>query len=433
MIVREAAWVALGQAVVVIAGLLGIRLLTTLLPPEVYGQVSLVIGLGALGTGVLSIPFLQSALRAFPEARDAGRIDTLRRLAARYLRRSVALIVVLLLLAGLVWELWKGTDVPFAVFVAAGALVACDAWRSFEQGFLNGARRQKDYALRSALDAMARPAAATLLVWWLGPAALNVVAGFAGGAATVGVLLRNRVVRGNDSAANSAASSAGSDLTDTWARNHAADFLRFALPLIPLCALNWVMSMGDRYVLAASWGPEVVGVYWAAYALGSQPFIAVNGLVHSTLRPVLYDAVARRDHAKEQRTLRVWIPLVAAIACTGLVLAVLLARPVCALILGKGYSGAAELLPWIAAAYAVQMVQHSFEIILFAHGRSRQLVLLQAIAATVAVALYFVLIPRLGALGAALGTLGAMVVTMLVALFLSGAPGKLFGRLPAPA
>lgn len=426
MIIREAAWVALGQAIVVIAGLVGIRLLTTLLPPAVYGQVSLVIGLGALGMGVLCIPFLQASLREFPQARDAGRIDTLRRLTARYLRRSVGGIAAALLVAGLVWEWWQGASLPFTVFVAAGALVACDAWRSFEQGFLNGARRQKDYALRSALDAIARPLTASLLVWWLGPLALNVVAGFAAGAASVGLLLRNRVVRGDEGAAPRG-------LDDDWAREHAAGFLKFALPLIPLCALNWVMSMGDRYVLAASWGPEVVGIYWAAYALGSQPFIAVNGLVHTTLRPVLYDAVARRDHAKERRTLRVWIPLVLAIAFTGWLLATLLAEPVCDLILGAGYAGAAELLPWIAAAYAVQMIQQSFEIILFAHGRSKQLVLLQAVAAVVAVVLYLLLIPELGGLGAALGTLGAMTVTMLVACFLSGAPRKLFGPLPAAA
>ncbi|MEQ1802928.1 MAG: lipopolysaccharide biosynthesis protein [Gammaproteobacteria bacterium] len=423
MIVRDAAWIALGQAIVVVAGLAATRVLTTLLPPAIYGQVSLVMGLGALGLSLLCTPFLQAALRAFPDARNDGQVGALRKLTASFLRQGLLGVTALMVLAGVAWPWISSTPVPLLAFIAAAGWVVCDAWRSYEAGLLNGARRQKEFAARASLDAIARPAAAIGLIWWLGPAALHAVLGFALGSGAVGLLLRRRTVGGEPGI--------DPERIAEWCRGRRESFLRYALPLIPLAALVWVMSMSDRYFLDASWGSEAVGLYWAAYALGSQPFIAVNGLVHSTLRPVLYDAVARGDAAKEQRTLRVWIPLAAAIALTGFALITVLAEPVCALLLGPEYRSAAELLPWIAGAYALQMVQQAFEIILFAHGRSKRLVLLQALAAAVAVALYLLLIPRLGALGAALGTLGAMLVTMTAACFLSGAPRKLFGPLPA--
>ncbi len=419
MIVKDAAWIAAGQAIVVIAGLAGTRVLTTLLPPEVYGQISLVVGLGTLGTGLFCLPFLQAAMRSFPDARLAGKVGALRRLAASYVQRGVLAAGLLLALAGAGWTLWSEAPVPTVVFLVAAGVVAADAWRSFEAALLNGARRQQDYATRTALDALARPTAAALLVWWLGPSALYVLLGFVVGSVTLSLLLRRRTVRGADEL---------SVPDDPWVQNHRGEFLRYALPLMPMAAMNWVMSMGDRYFLNASWGPETVGIYWAAYALGSQPFIAANALLHNTLRPVLYEAVAQGDAAKERRTLRVLLGLALAVGVTGWLLMTVLAAPLCTLLLGSAYrAGAAALLPWIGAAYALQMVQQAFEVILYAHRQSRQLVVLQAIAAASAVVLFLWLIPDLAGQGAALGTLGSVVITTAVAIWLSGAPRKLFG------
>ena len=78
------------------------------------------------------------------------------------------------------------------------------------------------------------------------------------------------------------------------------------------------------------------------------------------------------------------------------------------------------------------MVQQAFEIILYAHRGSKRLVALQATAAATAAVLYFLLIPRYGGLGAALGTLGTFVITSALAFVLSGAWRKLAGPVAAP-
>ncbi len=426
MIGRDAVWLALGQATVVIVGLAGTRVLTTLLSPADYGEVSLVMGLAALGMGLLCTPFLQATLRAFPDAREAGQVGALRALAARHVRRGVIGIAALLLLAGLGWSLFGSSPVSFALFLAVAFVVAFDAWRNYESAFLNGARRQRDYAQRYAFDALARNGAAVGLAVLLGPSALPVVLGFALGSATTGLLFRRRIVAG-EATANTPAAAAGA--AEAWIASHRSAFLRYATPLVPLAILNWTMSMGDRYVLAAHWGTEVVGLYWAAYAIGSQPFIAASSLVHTTLRPVLYDAVAQGNLAEERRILRSWMLVTAGIAAGGWLLVTLLAQPLAALLLGRSFRAAADLLPWIAAAYALQMLQQSFEIILFAHGHSRKLLVLQVAAAISAVVLFFILIPPLGALGAALGTLGSVAITTVLTFFVSGAPGKLVGPL----
>lgn len=121
--------------------------------------------------------------------------------------------------------------------------------------------------------------------------------------------------------------------------------------------------------------------------------------------------------------------LTLAVAGSGWVLITLLAEPLCRLLLGPAYQSAALLLPWIGGAYALQMIQQCFELILYAHRRSRQLLVLQVTAAVTAVLFFVWLIPTLAGKGAALGTLLSVVVTTVLAIWLSGAPGKLFSRL----
>jgi O-antigen/teichoic acid export membrane protein len=412
-IVREGFWVGSSQVAAVTAGLVGVRLLTTILPPGVYGQVVLLMGLGTLGTGLFCSPFLQAALRYYPDARRTGGIGALRGLTAHWLRLGLVATFLCLAFASS-WRSVVGAGaVPAVAFAAVAAFVASDAWRSYESGFLNGDRRQADFALRTTLDAWARPLAAVGLAWSLGASALHVVTGFAVGSALVGLALFRRVVPGEKGS--------GSWEDHPWTAAHRRGFVRYALPLVPLAALNWLMSVGDRYVLAGTWGTLATGLYAAAYGLGSQPFIATTALIHTTLRPVLYDAVARGDASKERRTLRTWLAIVAVTSLGGWAAMTVLARPICALLLGPAYGGAATILPWIAGAYALQSVQQTFEVILYAHRGTRRLVALQGIAAATAIVFYLILVPPYGAFGAALGTLLAFLVTTATAFFLSNA------------
>jgi O-antigen/teichoic acid export membrane protein len=401
-------WVGLGQAVAALAGLVGIRLLTSFVPPAVYGEVVLLLGIAALGTNLFCGPFQQAVLRFYPQAREAGRVGALRRQAGRVLAAAALLLGSVLLAAG-------AARSAVASFAAVAALVAVDTWRTFESGLLNGERRQRDYMVRTGLDAWGRWLVAAGLAWFLGATAFHVLGGMLLGSGLANLLLSRRVVRGE------AADGAG----EAWAASWRGPFFRYALPLVPLAALNWVFSMGDRYVLAAWWDMATAGVYVAAYGLASQPFIALNAVIHSTLRPVLYDAVARGDAVKERRTLRVWVGVVVGSMGLGWLALALLARPVCALLLGARYQGAAALVPVIAGAYALQAVQQTFEIMLYAHGGTGRLTALQAVAAAVSLVLYVVLIPEGGARGAALATLWTFVITTTVAFFLARASARL--------
>ena len=107
------------------------------------------------------------------------------------------------------------------------------------------------------------------------------------------------------------------------------------------------LNLGDRYILAAFSGASAAGLYAAAYGLACQPFLMLAGIMSLTLRPVLFEAVARGDRVRERRTLLMWLTVVSLCSCAGVVAIWLCASPLVGLLLGREFQGAAPLLVWI--------------------------------------------------------------------------------------
>jgi O-antigen/teichoic acid export membrane protein len=420
---RDGVWVGVGQAAMTAGSFAALKLLTTLLSVDEYGRLALVLGLVALGTSLLIAPVLQATMRFYPDALTHGSVGPLRGMMFDRILRGSAILAFTLALGGALWTLATPSPVPVVSYVLAAAFLAADAVRALEMSLLNAARRQRDYAIRGAVDAWARPLLACAAIALFGPSLSQVFLGYATGSILSSLALRGWTIRGERSP--------GRWWDDAWVREIRPDIARYALPLVPIAALNWVMSLGDRYILAGISGASAVGTYAAAYALGSQPLIAVNQFVHSTLRPVLYDAVTLGDRVKERRILRIWLAISVGLAALGTAACALLAPMLTRGLLGPRFAGAAQLLPWIASAYGFQIVQQTFEVMMFAHGLTRRLVALQAIAAVSAAAFYLLLIPRFGALGAAWGTLAAMVLTCTTAAAMASAPRRLLGSVGA--
>ena len=416
---RDGVWVGAGQAAMAAGGFAALKLLTTLLSVDDYGRFALLSGLVALASSLFVSPILQAALRFYPEALAHRSVRALRGMTFQRITRGAAMLALTLALGGAFWTLVTSSPTPVLSYVLAAAFLAGDAVRGLEMSLLNAARRQREYAFRAAADAWVRPLLACLAIVLFGPSISQVFLGYATGSILTSLTLRRWTVRGERSSPR--------PWDDPWVREIGPGFTRYALPLIPLAALNWIMSLGDRYILAGIAGASAVGTYAAAYALGSQPLIAVNQLVHSTLRPVLYDAVTLGDGAKEQRILRVWLAISVGLAALGATGSALFAPMLTRGLLGPRFGDAAHLLPWIALAYAFQVVQQTFEVMMYAHGMTRRLMALQAVAAVTATAFYMLLIPKYGALGAAWGTLATMVLTCATAAVMASAPRRLMG------
>lgn len=412
-ILREGATIALGSLLTIVARLVGLRLITALVSPSIYGEFVLLIGAEVLVQGVCCAPVLQAALRFYPDAVREGRASALRALLRRMLGRGLALAVVLLLVGGAIWERLADTDVAFLVFPLLGVLLLFEVQRSLEISVLNAARRQTAYTVWMTADAWARPLGAVVCILALGPRTSSILIGYAAGTLIVNLSCARAITRPG-------VRDGGPVVDPSWSARVAPEILRFALPIAPMGVLNWFANLGDRYILAGATSSEETGIYSAAYGLASQPFIVLAGIAAQTLRPVLFDAFSSGDGKKVGRVLFAWLASLAAIFAGGLLLLWLLSDQIVRLILAEAFWEASPLLVWIGVAYSVQGVQQAFASLIYAQRRTDLLVIMRVVTALSAAALYFLLIPPFGALGAAWGTLGANLVSLVVTALLAG-------------
>ncbi len=136
------------------------------------------------------------------------------------------------------------------------------------------ARRQRALAMLMAAEALLRPALIVLFVVLLQPSVTVVLMAMAVQTALV-MGLALLVPRREGLAPTE---------DDPIARRHLGQQIRhYARPLVPLALATWAISVADRYLIGINLDDAAVGIYVAAYALGSQPFVILQGAISRTL------------------------------------------------------------------------------------------------------------------------------------------------------
>jgi O-antigen/teichoic acid export membrane protein len=409
-IVRDAGWLGLGQLGTVAARVIGLRLVTELVTPAVYAEIVLLTGLSTLAMNMFCVSLTSALLRFHPEARATNKVASLRALLGGILLRRTIAVSLLLGVGGSLYAALSETGVGVSFWLVA-ILLALDVKRVFESDLVNAERRQSTYAAWNLVNAWARPVFAVLAILWLGASSEAVLAGYVAAVAVSLWIFRGAGVRGDEPP---------EPPHGEWWRAMRRTVLAFAAPFVPLAVVGWIVTFAGRYILAGLASVEAAGIYSAAYGAASMPFILWGALLSSTLRPIYFDAVARRDRARERRTFWLWLALLLGPMSAGVACVWLFAEWIVWLLLGEAFWGGEDLLVWIAAAYAIQSTQQLFEHVIQAQGRTRRLLVMQGSAALTSLALYFALIPGMGATGAAIGTLCGMLASLLASILLSG-------------
>jgi O-antigen/teichoic acid export membrane protein len=360
-----------------------------------------------LGRLVLCAPVLQAALRFYPDAARSRGLGGLRRVSLRLLLRAAAVLALLILAAAAVAG--RPLRLSWPAFALLAGLVAVDVARIFEVNLLNAARRQRPFALWSAAEYWARPALALAAIAVLGPTAEAVLLGYV--LAAAGLYLFARAETG---AAGLAPEASGDEPELKTA------ILRYAAPLVPLALASWVTSVSDRYFIAAWLGTAPVGVYAAAYGLGSAPFLMAQAAIEQSLRPAYFDAVSARDRAGERHTFRLWLSSTAAVCAVGVAAVWVWRDEITAIALAPRYREAASLLPWIAAGYALWALSTVFEKPCYAYKRTGLVLAVRGAGAAACLAAVPVLIRLRGLRGAAMAVPAYYGLQLAVAIYASG-------------
>ncbi len=353
----DAFWALFGQMASAVALLLGTRLLTELIAPDVYGQVALLNGFVALGVAVFSYPFICAGMRIVPECQNPAERLGLHAAVAGLTLKATGLAIAALILAGLIYG--QFADGNMILFVLAGLLLAITVQRELGIQLAIGERKQRLASLWQTSDSILRPLLAIGLVWYLGGNAEWVLLGY-----ILASLLSNLIwiVARRRRAVPAQASASRHFGREVWV---------YALPLIPMELIFWINGLGDRYVIGYLLTAADVGLYAATYTIVNEAFNRSAMVLLRTFQPAYFQAFSANNIRQAYAVLWVWISSVAGLGVLGLLVVLLTKDWVASLVLAESYHTAVNLMPAMALGCALHALGTALAQPLLARKRTK--------------------------------------------------------------
>ncbi|HOH63402.1 MAG: lipopolysaccharide biosynthesis protein [Sedimentisphaerales bacterium] len=401
---REFLWIGVGQAATVLGAVVGIRILTAVLPPDSYGRLALGMTVATLATQTVLGPLGNAAMRFFAPAREAGALRSyfaaVKRLLLEASGAMGVLAFVLILILDLTghWE-WVGLVLAATLF----ALVS--GYNSVLNGMQNAARQRAIVALHHGLATWGRFLLAAGMVLWLGAGTTIAMLGYAAAMIIVlgsqGWFFRRTLSCGQACVPSEAPQ-------ERWR----IEILTYAWPFAIWGFPAWVQMVSDRWALQGFCSTEDVGRYAALYQLGYYPITICTNLMVQLVAPVFFQRAGdASDLSRVERVYRLNRKLtVAALALTAV--ATLMAwawhDPIVRFLVAAEYRTISGLLPGMVLAGGLFASGQLAVVSLLSGVQTRALVLPKVATAVLGVVLNI--------LGAALfGTPGVVAAMVLAA------------------
>lgn len=382
---RELAWVGLGQATAAAGGLAGVRLLTSVLPPSVYGELALAISLASLGQLIAWSPLSGAALRFFSSSRESLQGNSYLRAVRRLVVQATSALVALAFVICL--GLWATGDLRWlGLAVAVLTFTVLSGYEATLRDMQSAVRHRKIVALHLGAGVWLRFLFARLFVAVLGATSTAAMFGFVIGAAAVltsqFVFFRKRVlplIRHDQPEA--------ADSADPTSRMRS-----FAWPIAASGLFIWIPAVADRWVLQVVQDTASVGLYMALNQLGYYPMALVSAVTLQFASPLLFERAG--DASDQKRLDQTWrlITLLLRVTLGVTIVATagawLLQDEVFSLLVGPGYRHISGLLPWMVLSGGLFACGQAASQWVMVAGKTRRLLLPRVATSLAGIGLY---------------------------------------------
>ena len=281
---NEMAWVVAGQLLSFVGGFAGIKILTTVLGPQGYGELALGLTIAGLLNLALYGPASNVVARFFSICRERGELGiyfaALKR-SHRWLASGVALLAAVA--AGIAWVAgggrWGGIVMAASLFGIVGGINA--SYLALQ----NAVRQRKIVALHQGADVWLRVAFAAAFLLAVPGSGTVALLGYAAGTLFVTVSQAIFVQRNDDIRAGWTAPAGEPERQ----RERLREFGRYAAPFVVWAGIAFVSIYGDRWVLQYLFGEREVGIYAALYQIAAAPVNLLVAVVNQLAVPIIFE------------------------------------------------------------------------------------------------------------------------------------------------
>ncbi|MHA6289520.1 oligosaccharide flippase family protein [Maricaulis sp. CAU 1757] len=401
------------QAAQAVVGFGSVAILTRIMPAESYGQYALVLATLSLAN-ILTFTWLEAAVARF-HARAVQRRREREHLATAYGLYAI-FAALLVALAGLALVLVP-LDAPLkAAFSFALVSMILRAAAQIGMETHRAAGRVARYSALEAGYLMLGFTVGITLVLTTDLGAAGVFAGTAVAAASLLVVDLPVMLRRSRGGRRQPA--------------RARAFARYGAPISMSLIFEHLLSVGDRFLIAAFLGQGAVGMYAAGYGLADRLLDIIFIWFGAAVWPLTIKALEHEGVAAAQDVARRAAGLMGLVAFPAAAGLALIAGPLTHVLIGESVRAeAATILPWIALSGLMNgMMTYYFHEAFTLKRRTGVMAAIMFGAAALNLGLNLVFLPLFGIVGAALSTVIAYGLSLAVCAVI----GRRYFVLPLP-
>lgn len=278
---HELVWVGIGQALVAIGTLVGIRLLTDALSASVYGELALGMTFTMLVSKTIFGPISGAAIRYFSPAKEKGELTSfllaLRRLMVKgttVISLGIVIVSVFFILTRSFHWLW--------LFIITGVFAVLFGFNAILDGVQNAARQRSVVAWHQAFSTWGRYLIAFGVIFWIGPSSVAAMAGYL--VAILLTLISQVLIFRRTLLPKNASLFSVSIAGSYWE----SQMYKYAWPFATWGIFTWMQFASDRWALQFFRGTQDVGLYTVLYQLGYYPITILSALFLNLIIPVFF-------------------------------------------------------------------------------------------------------------------------------------------------
>lgn len=349
----EIIWIIVGQLGVMIAGVLGIKLLTQALPPTEFGRFALANTFILLISTNLFGPVGQGLMRFWSIADERKELSDFSEVSKKIIQKfsywticfGAGLVIILFFLKDVAWA------ILFSVSVISGVLSGCSI---VLLSILMAARERKTIAIINICASFAKPLAGVLFIHIFSTDASYVLLGYLIILCVIAFVSKNYF---DKKVTEKAFLNPVKISENKYSSYLKTELFAFIWPFYIWGFFGWMHQSCDRWALQSFHGVDVVGAFFVVSQLSVYPLVAGSSFLSAFFTPIAYQRAGKLNSDDDFKSANKIIFMMSGFYLIGSVLLILLYsffhRWLILTISSEQYTGYSGLLPWLTGIWAL--------------------------------------------------------------------------------
>lgn len=193
--------------------------------------------------------------------------------------------------------------------------------------------------------------------------------------------------------------------------NFLKKYIKYSLPLIILAFWGWINNYFDRFAIEYFMDVKAVGIYNANFSVGSKFFLLLNPFFLTILTPKIYTNTSSK---LKKDTIKKYCKYYTITSLPLLLIIFLFNDYIGILLLSKNYESGFYIIFWISVGYFLMTLSYLVEVIFYAEGKTKIILISNIFSAIANILLNIILIPKYGLNGALIATLISQFTRLLL-------------------